>query len=266
LKILLIPDGHVNADQDLSRFDALGNLILDRKPDVIVQLGDFLSLSSLSHWDMSKRLKMEGRRYRADIEAGQEALTKIFKPTLDYQRKWTGYWKLGSSKMYRPDVKWLLGNHEQWLTNYVMQNPELEGHMDVVADLRVAELLPECTLQVVKYKEYVEVSDIMFTHAPIAGNGQAVSGKYALARASDLTSKSIVFGHCHRWEALNIHRHGSGQLIQLLTAGCFFDAPDEYADGCTQNYWKGVTMLDVWGTGRFDTEQISLERMYRSYL
>jgi predicted phosphodiesterase len=261
---MLIPDSHVQS-QNLSRFDALGKAILTEKPDYIIQMGDFLSLSSLSHWDMSKKLQMEGRRYRADIDAGKDAIRRMFAPLKEYQAKWQGQWKLGFDKMYKPEIIWIEGNHERWLRKYVEQNPQLDGHMDVIEDLQLKTSLPISNLKIVPYKEYAEINGVLFTHAPIAANGQPTSGKYALARASDITSMSMVFGHTHRWEALNIHRHGSNELIQLLTCGCFFDAPDDYMEGCAHNYWKGITLLDIWDYGRFDTTQLSLDRLYRAF-
>ena len=57
--VLVIPDGHVDDIQDLSRWAYLGNLIVERKPDMIVQLGDFVTVGSLSHFDMNKKRKME---------------------------------------------------------------------------------------------------------------------------------------------------------------------------------------------------------------
>jgi hypothetical protein len=190
----------------------------------------------------------------------------MFGKTIAFQKRYIDIWKQSKATKYQPRVIWCLGNHEEWLYKYVSQNPELEGHMDVIADLGLASRVPDCKLEIIPYKNYIDIDGVMFTHAPIAGNGQAVSGKYALSRAAELTSMSMVFGHLHRFETLNIHRHGSGKLIQLLSAGAYFDAPDEYAEGCTQNYWKGITLLRTYEEGRFDIEQISLERIYKEYI
>ena len=72
-KLLVVADSHVTPETDNSRFELLGRLILDHKPDTIIQLGDFCSMESLSRWDKDKRLIIEGRRVLKDVEAASEA-------------------------------------------------------------------------------------------------------------------------------------------------------------------------------------------------
>ena len=59
---LVIPDAHVEPDQDLIRFSKLGNFITEHRPDNIVFLGDFVSLDSLSAWDLGKSGQKEETR------------------------------------------------------------------------------------------------------------------------------------------------------------------------------------------------------------
>ena len=59
---LVFADAHVESD-DVLRFEKLGKLIIDRKPQHIYDLGDTVSLSAISHWDMSKRLKMQHQHF-----------------------------------------------------------------------------------------------------------------------------------------------------------------------------------------------------------
>ena len=82
MRVLWFADAHVENGQDLSRFDALGKYIVDKKPDCIVQGGDFTSIESLSDWDKDKRRKMEFRRYSKDIEATNEAIKRMFAPPI----------------------------------------------------------------------------------------------------------------------------------------------------------------------------------------
>src|ERR1017187_4025055 len=71
---LVVPDAHVKPGEDLTRFSKLGNLITDKKPDHIVLMGDFVTLESLSAWDLGKAGKMEGKRYSEDCKAGIQAI------------------------------------------------------------------------------------------------------------------------------------------------------------------------------------------------
>lgn len=257
MKILVIPDCHVQPGQNLERFRHLGNAVVQEKPDVIINMGDFLSLSSISHWDSSKRLTMEGRRYKEEIAAGNQALDLFEKPIRELQARQ----KEQKVKQYKPRLYFLEGNHEAWVDKYLEQNPQLDGHINITSDLR----LHKRSWEVVPYKKYITIHNILFTHVPLAANQQPVSGKYALHTALNISSKSMVFAHTHRLEFINLMRHGSNQLIQGLTCGCFFEGEDEYAEGGVNHYWRGVCLLTVYPSSIFDVQTISLERLYSAY-
>ena len=70
---LVIPDTQIKPGVPLEHLSWIGRYIVKRKPDVIVHLGDHYDFPSLSYYDRGK-LSFEGRRYKADIRAGHEAL------------------------------------------------------------------------------------------------------------------------------------------------------------------------------------------------
>ena len=73
MKHLIIPDTQVKRGVDLSYLEWIGKYIVDKKPDVIVQIGDFADMPSLSSYDVGKK-SFEGRRYKDDIEAAREGM------------------------------------------------------------------------------------------------------------------------------------------------------------------------------------------------
>lgn len=253
ITILVVPDCHVNDDDNLDRFVALDRFIMDKRPDYIVQMGDFLGMSCLSHWDKNKKLKMEGVRYKKQIEAGNKAIDLMFH----------GIYK---SKTYNPKIVWCFGNHDQtWVEQYLEANPTLEGHIDIIEDLKLRE---RGITTVVPYKKYYEINGILFTHAPQNAANAAVGGKFACQKASELVSKSLVFGHTHSEQIYSCQRHGDDKLITVYTAGCFFepDAIEEYADGGTLPHNFGISLLTSCSEGQFDVNRISLERLKAKYL
>jgi len=257
-RILCIPDAHVTPDdKDMWRFNALGKLIVERRPDLIVQLGDFVSLESLSHWDQNKRLLMEHRRYKKDIAAGKDAIKRIFDPLFTLQKKQKD-WKM---KVYRPKTLWFEGNHEAWATQYIEQHPEMCGSVNVASDLGLTEM----GMSALPYRSVITTNGISFCHAPMMANNKATGGKYALNRASELHNNSIVFAHLHRYESLNVQRNDTKNISMSLCCGCFFVDTPLYAQGSHGAYWKGVTLLHQYDYGLFDTEQISIERMKHGY-
>lgn len=241
---LVIPDAHVLPGKDLDRFYALGRLIVERKPDNIVIMGDFVTLESLSAWDLGKAGKMEGKRYSEDCFCGKQALS-IIKEAID---------KAG----YKPNFVFVLGNHEDRLARYLATRPELDAHLDVVKDL---ELSRYGVTEIVPYRGFAELEGVLFTHAVMNAANQPVGGKTALAAIAQTVSKSVVIGHLHRFETVNHYRHGADDILQIVSSGCFFEGVEDYADGGLNAYWRGVLLLTHWKEGRFDIEQISTNRL-----
>lgn len=246
---LVIPDAHVGPDQDLSRFAKAGQLMAERRPDRVITLGDWVTLESLSNWDLNKSGVMEGRRYKEDVEAGKEALRLLLEPS----KKIAGY---------TPEVVFIKGNHSNRLDRYLDTRPELKQHLDLVQDLGLYEL---GVTQVVEYRDCYEFDGTLFTHVPQNAANQPVAGKYAVHRAAEQTSKSVVFAHSHRRESVNYFRHGADNITQVSMMGAFFSHVDAYAYGGLNAYWRGLAILTHWAPGRYDVEEIALERLLQMY-
>jgi len=255
-RILVVGDCHIDEDQDLSRFDLLGKLILDERPTHIVLMGDFLTLNCLSAWDMDKRKTMEGKRYKTEIDAGLDAMQRMLTPiditniTLREQKK----------KQYIPELIFLEGNHEDRLTRYLEGDPTFDGFVSVRKDLK----LDQWGFKYIPYRDWYSIGEIHFTHIP-HNEVNPVTGKYHIHAASMCTTQTVVYGHTHKFEVLCRHLQGMVHLQQLLSAGCFFEKHDPYVHGRVTNYWKGVFILENYKPGRFDITSYSIGRLRRMY-
>lgn len=255
--ILVVGDAHVGADDPLVRFDYANELIMDKRPDKIIIMGDFLTLNCLSAWDMNKRMKMEGRRYFDEIVQGNEALDRMFHGlNIDNQRL-----RKNKKKLYIPDIIYIEGNHEDRLTRYMESDPTFQGTVSIPKDLQLAER----AIKWVPYREYYHHNGIAFTHIP-HNSVKPVSGKYHVHKAMDCTIQSVVYGHTHKLETACRHVPGMKHLQQVLSAGCFFEHDEEYVHGLITNYWKGLILLNNYKEGRFDIATYSLGRMRRTYM
>lgn len=257
-KVLFIPDCHTHPGEDLSRFDCLGRLIVEQKPDLIVEIGDFMTVDSLSSWNKNKRLTMEDARFALEQDIAVKALSRLFAPLHVLQEKQRKH----HSGIYRPTTVHCMGNHEDRIYRYAETHPEMS--LTLFRDL--AAIFSPFD-HVIEYKEYYESEGILFTHAPCNAGGKPVSGKYAMARAVNLVQKSTVFGHLHRREMQNLARHGMEKqdVIQVMSGGAFFEGVDEYVRGATNHYCRCVQILHQWGYGRFDAEEWSIERLRYYY-
>lgn len=104
---LIIPDCQVKPGVPVDHLDWIGRYALEKRPDVLVHLGDFWDMESLSSYDRGK-LKFEGRKYKADVEAGNKAFRSLNQPLdqFNYGRRRRG------QEEYTPRKVYLRGNHE----------------------------------------------------------------------------------------------------------------------------------------------------------
>lgn len=256
-RTLVIPDCHDKPGQNKDRFEKASKLMVDVMPDRVVVMGDFTSLCSLSHWDKNKRLTIEGKRYKQDISSAKESINLLFGDLWELQRNQIA----AGVEVYSPEIIWLLGNHEEWAKQYVVYNPAMSGYLDIIEDLELEKFCDK----IVPYKKYIEIEGAIFSHVPMNGGNVPVSGKHAIFRAQDQCSKSQVFAHTHRWEHISNQRHGDDDIIQTLSVGFFDFEKEAYCEDAPLGWWSGLTILDHWKPGRFDAQQVSLNRLMEMY-
>ena len=223
IRNLIVADAHVTANSDLTRFHKLGRLLVDRKPDNLIFLGDFGSFESLSAWDESKLLLMEGRRYQEEIDTMNLALDIVAGHLAECQERQ----RRTKAKMYRPNFYFFEGNHEARVASYVEQHPEMSNFMNVQSNL----CLSERGITFISYRGGLSFGGTHYCHIPMAKNNQPLSGKYALHRALERYNNSIVMGHIHRFELVSDRRIDASHSHFALSCGCFFEETPQYAVG-----------------------------------
>lgn len=247
MSYLIFSDAHVEPGDKLSRFNWLGQQLVEHRPDTLVQLGDFVSMLSLSHWDMNKRLLMEGRRFNDDIVVGLNAWEGVIhslRQLQEIQRK-------NKVKIYKPRLIWCEGNHEEWIQRYIEQHPEMKSYLHPFPHYIAYSWELFSDVIVVDYKDYHIENDIAFTHAPIMGNSNPIGGKYVNERALDLFHTHIVFGHTHRFLHSHRYLHGKG-IKQAVNCGCFFEKTPAYAKGAANEHFRCCVHLFIKEDGTLD--------------
>ena len=84
-RIMVLPDVQAKPGIDFSYLRRYGQYMLDKRPDVVVCIGDFADMPSLSSYDKGKK-SFEGRRYKRDIEAAQFAMQAFLDPMETYKQ------------------------------------------------------------------------------------------------------------------------------------------------------------------------------------
>lgn len=249
-KILVVPDTQVKPGVDMSYLTDIGKYIVDKKPDVVVHMGDHWDMPSLSSYDFGRR-QYEGRRYKADIQAGNEGMMKLLAPLCQYNEQQYRNKKKG----YNPRKVFLTGNHEQRIQRAVDTDAKLEGiigyHDLALQDWEVHDFL-----------EVVEIEGIAFSHYFTTG----VMGRPATTASALLAKKhqSCVAGHQQGRQVATAYK-ANGEPITAIIAGSAYPHEEEYLGAQGNKHYRGIVMLHECQNGSFDESFVSLNYLKKKY-
>ena len=122
MKHMIIPDTQVKPGSSLKHLEWAGKYAVEKKPDVIVHIGDHWDMPSLSSWDVGKK-SFEGRRYVADVEAGINGMRAFLDPIREEQKRLI----TNKQKQWNPRLVFTMGNHEQRIERAIESDAKLEG-------------------------------------------------------------------------------------------------------------------------------------------
>lgn len=248
--ILCIPDCHADPDHDNSRADYLANLIIDLRPDIVVNGGDQWDMSSLSSYDKGKR-SFQGRSYKKDIEAGLEFQDRLWGP-------------VKATKKKLPRRVYLIGNHEQRIDRALDLSPELEGTV-TYSDLDLEANYNDIVYYDGGLPGNIEIEGTLFAHFfPTGISGRPMGGERPGHMLIMKNNTSCVAFHQHTLDWAT-RRNVNGKVINGLVAGCYQDYIPAWA-GSVGKFWRaGVSILRNAEDGNFDFQWISLQNLKDAY-
>lgn len=248
-KILVVGDAHARPGVDNSRFDALGNFVVEKTPDIVVSIGDWADMASLCSYDKG-HLAAEGRRYVDDVAASRDALDRTMsKVNAAYKR----------SKKKRPEFYITLGNHEARCERTGQLTPELCGKLSI-DDLG----FKEAGWNVVPFLKPLVLEGVCFQHYFTSGAMGRPIGGVNHARTLVLKNyQSSVCGHSHArdfWEDVR----ADGQKIQGLVVGCYDEGEHHYTTE-QKRWWSGLCILHECHDGQFEPAFYSINYVKAKY-
>lgn len=247
---LVIPDQHATPEANNERADWIGKLILDLRPDVVVQMGDAADMASLSSYDKGRRV-FAGRNYRADIESH-----------LDFQERMWAPIKRAKRKL--PHKVALIGNHEQRIDRALDLSPELAGTIGY-RDLDLERYYNEVVHYDGDTPGVIELDGVSYAHYFITGvKGLAVSGEHPAYTMLSKNFQSCTQGHTHIFDYCTRTR-ADGKRIQGLVCGVYQDYTNAWAGERGKLWWRGVIIKRAVEDGTYDLEQLSLNELKRIY-
>ena len=248
----VIPDCQVKPGQDYSFLRWVGNYLAEKKPDVIVQIGDFADMESLSSYDVGKK-SFEGRRYQSDIIASKEAMQTLMNPIVD--KSISTY--LNHKKRWNPELHLTLGNHENRINKVTENDPKLDGTISVL-DLAY----PSYGYTVHDFLSPVIIDGVAYSHYFVSGAmGRSVVSARQLVLKKHM---SCVMGHNQNWD---IHRdvRADGKGVIGIFAGSCYMHDEAYLGPQGNHYNRGIWMLYEVADGDFHPLHISLNFLRKKY-
>lgn len=249
----ILPDVQAKPGQDFSFLTWAGKYCAKHKPDVIICIGDFADMQSLSEYDKGKKA-FEGRTYKADIEAAIDAMTYFVTPILNEK----GRLKDGHRKRWNPRLVLTSGNHEQRINRAIETDRKLEGLISPT-DLKYESF----GWEVYPFLEVVEIDGVCYSHYFCSG----VMGR-SVASARQLVIKkhqSCVMGHVQASEIDMSQRRADGVPLIGLFAGIYTPYDEGYLNPQTNKQHRQVWHNREVKDGFFYPSPISLEYLQRKY-
>jgi hypothetical protein len=249
-KHFLLPDVQVKPDVPLDHLTWAGKYVAEKKPDVIVCIGDFADMESLSSYDVGKK-SFEGRSYKADIDVAHHAMSLFMDPIRELQAQQ----RRNKEKIYRPRFILTLGNHEQRIPRAIENDRKLDGLISIFD-------LPYADWEVYPFLEPVVVDGICYSHYFTSGQ----LGRPCVSARQVLTKKhmSCVMGH-QQGRDIAYAQRADGKYMTALISGSFYQHEENYLNPQTNTVWHGCWMFNDVQDGSFDEMPISLSYLKSKY-
>lgn len=252
MRILVIPDCQVKPGIETEHLTWAGKAICEYRPDVVVNIGDFADMPSLSTHDKAGSKYFEGKRYKDDIKAAKDGMAKLLEPLRSLQKSQ----RATKHKVYKPRMVLTLGNHENRINRAVANSPILDGVISV------EDLGYEKDWEVHDFLKPVFINGVGFAHYWATGAMGRPAGT-AAAIISKL-HMSCIAGH-QQGKQVAYGKRADGSAICAIIAGSYYLHNEDYMDDLSNMHWRGLVMLNEVDNGSFDEMFLSINYLKKKY-
>jgi hypothetical protein len=221
-------------------------------PDVIVVIGDWWDMPSLSSHNAPGSAEAEGKRIKEDIEFGNYQFMVLTDPMFtEMDRRRSGH-----RKRWEPELHFLFGNHEDRITRRLQQEPKLDGVISL-------DQLKTNTFERHSFLEIVEIDGIAYSHYfANTHSGRPIGG--SIDNRLNKIGQSFVQGH--EQGLLYGIRQFPGKLTRHgLVAGSFYLHDERYRGAQGNGEWRGLVVLNEVENGMYDIMPLSMDYLRRKY-
>lgn len=242
---LFIPDLQAKPGVPLDHIYWIALYAMDLAADVVVLAGDVYDMESLSCYDKRGSKSAEGRRVRADFDAGDKALEILW-----------GEW---ITRGYAPERHVTLGNHENRRERAIDEDPHLlEGIMREYA-FKDLGWTPHGFLTPVK------VDGVRYSHFfPHNADGGITQTRRGAPNARVQVVRQMCSATAGHRQGLSVHVQETPDGLQrgLIAGSCYLHNEDYMP---SNDYWRGVLVKHRVRYGRYDLMEVGLDYLRDTY-
>jgi hypothetical protein len=253
---LVIPDCQVKYGVPTNHLEWIGKYIVELQPDVIVNIGDFADMPSLSSYDKGKKA-FEGRRYNLDILSAREGMERLLKPMKDHNNRLAK----NKKKQYTPEMHLTLGNHENRINRMVEEQAIFDD------TLSITNLKYEDDWTVHNFLQPVEIDGILYAHYFCrSANGKIMQNRRGMPNAKVQVCREMQSCTSGHLQGLDWHTQQTQKCryIGLIAGSCYLHEEDYLGDQGTE-YWRGIVVKHEVEEGQYDPMFVSLDYLCRKY-
>lgn len=249
---IVIPDLQVRPGVPNDHHEWIGRYIAEKKPDVVVQIGDWNDNHSLNGHAEKGSLPLEGARYVDDLAASHHSFDLINGPIqAEIERL-----NRRKQKAWKPRLVFCKGNHEIRADRIATNDPKYMGVLSS-DDFKTPGWERHEFLQV------VEIDGILFSHYfkmqnsnnPIGGSTDNRLNKIG---ASHVQGHQVGFLYGNRV-------YPDGKTRHSLTCGSAYVHSEDYRGPQCNKHFRGIVGLNDVRDGDFLVMPVSLDFLSRKY-
>jgi predicted phosphodiesterase len=252
MKVVAIGDLHDSPNiRDKSRFRWIAKHIKKVKPDVVVQIGDIITLDSCTHYisDDTYTARIEKPTFMREMQSFDEALEEF-------------NYVLKGEKVKKYIT---LGNHEKRMWRYEDKNPTFYGMCQ-------KEFFGTCRKykwKVIPWGQYLMLGGVGFIHAPINPMGKEYGGEASERQIANKSKIDIVFGHSHRAQDIRVPKISDtkNDFTRILNIGCALPEGhiESYAKHSLTGWTYQIVEIDIWDNHIMEVQNISMKKLKKLY-
>ena len=241
-RIAVIPDCQVKPGVDISHLPKIGQYLAEKRPDVVVCIGDFADMPSHSFHDEPGSKSFSAQNYKDDILSVHLAMKALMEP-------------IQAVSDWKPRLVMTLGNHENRILRTLEKIPKLDGTIGI-QDLEYE----RWGWEVIPFLKPIIIEGIAFCHYFQTGQmGRPASSARAILNKQHM---SCFAGH-QQGRDIAYGKRGDGREMTAIICGSCYLHDEDYLSPQTNNHFRGIYMLNDVQDGQFEEMPVSLRYLMR---